>query len=226
MDLTIKEVASLLQVTEQDIQKWLEEGTIPSYKINQEIRFSREEIESWVLRSHDHLHMESVETNYGTQQFNFFRALHRGLVLTEVEGKTKEEIIRNSVALIEKTLDFDGQTVSELLLERENLMSTAINKGVAVPHTRDFLMSKNYDAVVVVYPKEPIEYDALDHQPVHTLFFLFASQDKKHLSLLSKIAFFCNQSEHIELLQEKPEKKKLLSAVQNWEASLSQLQSV
>lgn len=221
MDLTLNEVASLLQVSEDDVQKWVESSHIPSYTMNNELRFSREEIDQWVLQSQNGLYRDLQDSSLGTQHFNLLRAIHKGIILKDVEGTTKAEIIQNSVHQIADELEFDPNAVSQLLIDRENLMSTAINKGVAVPHTRDFLISKTYDVIVVVYPKEPIDYDALDHEPVHTLFFLFASQDKRHLSLLSKIAFFCNQPEHIELIKEKPEKKKLLSAIHTWEASLS-----
>lgn len=224
MDLNITEVATLLQVSIEEVQKWLDQGSIPSYKIQNEIRFSREEIENWVVRSHDQVHIETSESTLGPQHFNLFRALHKGFVLSDVEGKTKEELIKNSVQVIAEKLDLDAQTITDLLIEREKLMSTALNSGVAVPHTRDFLIPFNYDIVVVVYPKEPIDYDALDQKPVHTLFFLFASQDKKHLSLLAKIAYFCNQADHLEYLKQKPLKKELLHTVQNWEASLADLQ--
>lgn len=224
MDLNIKEVASLLHVSEEEVQTWLDQGAIPSYKIQNEIRFSREEIENWVVRSHDELSIESHEQVSGLQQFNLYRALHKGLILTEVEGDTKREIIENCMSKMAKKLDLDAQMLAELLLERENLMSTALNNGIALPHTRDFLLPNQQDVVVVAYLKKPIDYGALDHLPVHTLFFLFASQDKKHLSLLAKIAFFCSQSEHLKLLQKKPPKKELLHQVRNWEASLSQLQ--
>lgn len=223
MDLTIHEVSTLLQVSEDVIQNWLEEGKIPGYRIQNEVRFSREEIEDWVVRSYDQVHVDS-EHPQGTQQFNLYRALHKGYVLKDIEGDSKEEIIQNTMKSVAKDLDFDAEAMSELLLDREKLMSTALNKGIAVPHTRDFLLSKAYDVVVVVYPKKPIEFGALDQKPVHTLFFLFACQDKKHLNLLAKIAYFCTQNERLEILKEKPEKKELLHAIRNWEAHISELQ--
>ena len=224
MDLSIQEVSSLLQVSEDVVQNWLDAGEIPSYKIQNEVRFSREEIESWVLRSHNQVHQDTNESMMGTQQFNLYRALHKGYVLVDIEGDSKKELIQNSMHAIAKDLDVNPEGITELLLDRENLMSTALNEGVAVPHTRDFLLSKTYDVVVLVYPKKPIEYGALDHKPVHSLFFLFACEDKKHLNLLAKIAYFCNRKDHIELLKQKPSKKDLLNAVRNWEASLAQLQ--
>ena len=49
MDLKIKEVAELLNVSETTIRRWLADGKIPAYKINHQYRFNRAEIEHWVL---------------------------------------------------------------------------------------------------------------------------------------------------------------------------------
>lgn len=223
MDLTVQEVSTLLQVSEEVIQVWLEKGKIPGYRFQNEVRFSREEIDEWVVRHYDQVQMAS-ENSLGTKQFNLYRALHRGYVLKDIEGDTKEELIQNTMQKVAKDLEFNAEGMTELLLDREKLMPTALNKGIAVPHTRDFLLSKMYDVVVVVYPKNPLEFGALDNKPVHTLFFLFACQDKRHLNLLAKIAFFCTQNEHLALLEEKPDKKELLNAIRNWEAQIAQLQ--
>ena len=226
MDLTVKDVSKLLQVSEQRVLEWTKEGAVPSYQLNGEHRFSREEIEEWMLRyfNQDDLQIDPKEHSVGLQQFNMYRALHKGMVLQNVEGRTKEEIISNSMELISEKLDADAEVLTNLLLDREKLMSTAINHGVAVPHTRDFLISKAYDVVAVVHPKEPIEYGALDGEKVHTLFFLFACQDKRHLNLLAKIAFFCHQSENLNFLEQKHDKGELLAFIRSWESSLNQMQ--
>ena len=93
-----------------------------------------------------------------------------------------------------------------------------------MPHTRDFLLSGAHDVVAIVYPKKPVEYGALDGKEVHTLFFLFACQDKRHLNLLAKIAYFCHQSENLGTLQSKSEKKDLLNTIRQWESRINQLQ--
>lgn len=226
MDLTIQDVSKLLQLSEETLLTWVKSGQIPSYQLNQEYRFSREEIEEWMVRAfnQDDLNITLKEQIAGLQQFNLYRAIHKGFVLHDVVGKTKQEIIRNSMKLIAKSLDLDADALTELLMDRERLMSTALNKGIAVPHTRDFLLSKAYDVVAIVYPKEPLDYGALDGQKVHTLFFLFACQDKRHLNLLAKIAYFCHQTEHLELLQKGPEKEQLLQIVRNWESQVARLQ--
>lgn len=226
MDLNLQEVADLFQVSKSVIEKWLSEGKIPSYQLKGEHLFSRDEIEAWLVRSFNQegLSVDIQEPFKGIQQFNLYRALNKGFVLQEVYGHDKNDLIRNSISQISEKLDIDAEVLSSLLIERENLMSTALNKGVAVPHTREFLLSEAYDSVTIVFPKSPIEFGALDHKPVHSLFFLFACQDKRHLNLLAKIAYFCGQEENLAFLQTQPEKKVLLNYVMQWEAKLPQLQ--
>ena len=60
-------------------------------------------------------------------------------------------------------------------------MPTALANGIGVPHARELLLPLSSDVITVVFPKEPIEYGALDGRKVHTLFFLFACLDKSHL---------------------------------------------
>ncbi|MCH9632881.1 MAG: hypothetical protein S4CHLAM6_12250 [Chlamydiae bacterium] len=226
MDLTANDVSKFLQVSEEAVLTWTKEGKVPSYQLSGEYRFNREEIEEWMLRqvNLDDLHIDPKEHPKGLQQFNLYRALHKGLVLKDVEGESKEELIRNSMEIISKQLEIDAEVLTNLLLDREKLMSTAINRGVAVPHAREFLLSSANDIVAVVHPKTPLEYGALDGEKVHTLFFLFACQDKRHLNLLAKIAFFCHQPENLEALKQKLDKRELLSSIKAWESNLNQLQ--
>jgi PTS system nitrogen regulatory IIA component len=120
---------------------------------------------------------------------------------------------------IASDLHLDAEVITELLLDREKLMPTALSNGVGVPHTRDFLLQESFDVVVVVFPKEPIEYGALDGQPIHTLFFLFACDDKRHLHLLAKLAHLSSRPENLFYLQTHPNKQELLDYIKNWETS-------
>lgn len=242
MDLKIKDVAELLNVSESTIRRWISEGKIPTYRINQHYYFSRTEIENWVI-SHklDKMadgvspFMRSKEAEYlsvnpphprttgGSKQFSLFRAIHKGDVLHHMKGKTKEEIIRTTMRKIAKALHVDAEVMTDLLLDRENLMPTALNNGIAVPHTRDSLLDGHHDAVVVVFLDEPLEYGALDGQTVHTLFFLFACEDKRHLHLLAKIAHLSSQPHIREFFQTQPSKEQLLPFIKEWESQIPQV---
>ena len=227
MDLKIKEVAELLNVSETTIRRWLADGKIPAYKINHQYRFNRAEIEHWVLGQKLGVNIGSAPsqktTRGGSLQFCLYRALHKGGVLHDVPGKTKEEIIRTTMKMISKDLEIDADVCTELLIERERLQPTALNYGIGIPHTRDTLLNNHFDAVTVVFPKEPIPYGALDGEPVHTLFFLFACDDKRHLHLLAKIAHLSSQPEALKFLKSKPTKESLLEYIKNWESNIQKV---
>lgn len=236
MDLKIKDVAELLNVSETTIRRWLSEGKIPGYLINHQYRFSRIEIENWMMQckvkpqkgEFSPFHetqiypplqngKETPTLRGGMQHFCLYRAIHQGDVLSSIPGQTKEELIRGTTQAIAQRLAVDAEVLAELLIDREKLTPTSLSNGIAVPHTRDFLRNGPLDMVFVVYPIEPIEYGALDGKLIHTLFFLFAGNDKGHLQLLAKLAHLAASPKALAFLEHKPEKKELLDFIRNWE---------
>jgi PTS system nitrogen regulatory IIA component len=155
------------------------------------------------------------------QQYALFRAIHKGGVFHDIEGSTKEEIITNTAKRLQEQCDWDGEVIAELLLDREKLMPTAIGEGIAVPHTRDLLMDTHFDIVAVVFPKVPLDYGALDGKPVHTLFFLFACEDRRHLNLIAKIAHLASLERTATFLEKRPSKPELLYSIKQWESSIN-----
>ncbi len=233
MDLKIKDVANLLNISETTVRRWISEGKIPAYRINHQYRFSRGELQNWVmsqkltnstgvnpfseLQNQIFPEEENDIPKGGIKQYGLYRAIHKGGVYHNIAGKRKEDLIRNSTAQIAGSLNLDAEVLSELLWDRERLEPTALNNGIGLPHTRDFLLKRPFDAISIVFPKEPIEYGALDGKPVHTLFFLLACEDKSHLHLLAKIALLCSQNSAIEFLQTKPTKDAMLEYIKDWE---------
>ena len=58
MDLEIKDVSEMLNVSETTVRTWLTEGKIPAYYINDTYRFNRMEIEDWMLKKKEKTHRE------------------------------------------------------------------------------------------------------------------------------------------------------------------------
>ncbi|MBI3236208.1 MAG: PTS sugar transporter subunit IIA [Chlamydiales bacterium] len=230
-----------LAIKNEERRKKLLQAKTPGYRLNHQYRFNRNEIENWMIRCRlkaagdgfspfgektgDPLEEMPQETEGGSarggvRQFGLYRAIHQGEVFNHVKDKNKDDLICSTTREIAPKLGVDAEVLSELLLDRERLMPTALNNGIAVPHTRDFLMKGPFDSVVLVFPQEPIEYGALDGKPVHALFFLFACSDKRHLHLLAKIAHLCSNPAALELLRTQPDKKKTLEFIRHWETSL------
>ncbi|NGN98228.1 PTS IIA-like nitrogen regulatory protein PtsN [Grimontia sp. S25] len=85
-------------------------------------------------------------------------------------------------------LDQNPQKLFECMLGREKMGSTGIGNGIAIPHGRIF--NSDHAVGVLVQCAEPIEFDAIDNQPVDLLFALLVPDDqcKEHLKTLSLIA--------------------------------------
>jgi len=218
MDLEIKDVAELLNVSQDTVNEWIETGNIPCYRLNNEVRFTRMEIEQWMLASP--LIEEKGGVVPGSQQFSLFRAIHRGVLLKEPLGETKEEIISNALIKIADPLSYDAEVITELFLDRERLMPTAFSNGIAVPHTRDFLFKRAQEVISVAFLEKPIDWGALDGKPTSVLFFLFSSNDKRHLHLLAKIAHLSNDPRALDFLKQQPDKIDLLDFIRAWEPTL------
>ncbi len=235
MDLKLKDIAEMLNVSKTTIRRWLRDGKIPAYLINNQYRFNRHEIEDWVMRQRvgDSVEFEEEEQEEapveeasaegtlhgGSKQFGLYRAIHKGGVLDEILGGNKDVVIANTMELMAHKLGVDCEVATELLLDRERLMPTALNNGIGVPHTRECLL-EGPEVVIVVFPEIPLNYGALDGKPVHTLFFLFASDDRRHLHLLAKIAHLASQPETLEFLRKRPKKDQLLGFIKEWEANI------
>ena len=212
MDLSVQEVSELIGVSQEAILGWANGGKIPAYLIQESFRFNRAEIENWLIenpqevKKSDKLH------------FQLYRALIKGEVLTEARILTKEAAIQEGLRRVAKKLNLDAEVLYDLVIEREYLVPTALGEGFAIPHARDFYLPYHYDSVSCVFLENPIEWGALDGKKVHTLFFLFASNDRRHLSLLAKIAHLIASHNHH--LMEKPTKQALLELVRSWEGRL------
>ncbi len=225
MDLELQEVAGLLNVPENVLLKWVSDGKVPSYNINGSYRFNRQEIETWVMTekvSHDTGidELENSRSINGSLRYNLFRGLNNGDVFTDIKADSKQSLIHQTMQRLAPLLRLDADVLYELFMDRENLVSTAVGHGIAIPHARDFLMTGHRDAVAIVFLDTPIPYGALDGEPVHTLFFLLASDDKRHLALLSKIAHLASTPAMLQQFAKKPQKAQMLEIIKDWETKL------
>lgn len=231
MDLKKKDVAELLTVSLDTIDRLIIAGKIPYYTLAGEHRFSRPEIENWMMET---LSLQKDRLPFGEgsgdvapwQQFGLYRAIHKGDVLVDMASQDKEEIIRSTMRVVADKLSLDDDMVSEMLLDREKLMPTALTHGIGIPHTREFLLGGLFDAVIVVYLQNPIDWGAFDGEKVHTLFFVFACDDKRHLNLLAKIAHLCSREEEILALRQQPSKEVLLDHIKEWETKVHSVRSL
>jgi nitrogen PTS system EIIA component len=115
--------------------------------------------------------------------------LERDFVLDDLAARTKTEALSELAApLGRKWPDFDPAKAVRVLLERENLGTTGIGDGLAIPHGK----MAELDHIVIVAGRSQggVNFDALDFKPCHILFLVMAP-DKvvgMHLRILAHIS--------------------------------------
>ncbi|MDG5766534.1 PTS sugar transporter subunit IIA [Balneolales bacterium ANBcel1] len=116
-------------------------------------------------------------------------------VMPDLAVSSKIEAIDKLVESLSSRLDENTlSSVRKAVMERENIMSTGVGKGLAIPHGKSSQIDTTYAAFAKL--RDPIDYDAIDSQPVHILFLLVGpeSQNSIHIKMLSRISRLLNST--------------------------------
>ena len=127
---------------------------------------------------------------------NIFSLLDTQSVLPNLEVNNKAEILQRLVSSLEgKVSAEESEKILEAVQEREEIMSTGVGKGLAIPHGKTAAIEQTYAAFAVL--KEPVEYEAIDHKPVKMVFLLAGPQSSNslHIKMLSRISRLMNNSD-------------------------------
>lgn len=101
-------------------------------------------------------------------EIRMFLAPERALV--DVETGSKQRLLTELSARAARSLSLNAEVVSQELLKREELGSTGMGGGVAIPHARIPGLATPFG--ILVRLRKPIGFDAVDGQPVDLVFLL------------------------------------------------------
>ena len=122
-------------------------------------------------------------------ELDITKLIHRGGIFVDVEGNSPKEIYETISKRIELPEGISAEQISSALNAREMVLSTAVGKGIALPHARTPLIKEEEDQrIIVVYLKNPIEMKAPDERPVSTMFIILTNNSQLHLKVLSTLA--------------------------------------
>ena len=140
--------------------------------------------------------------------------IEKGGVIFDADGKTPADIYK-IIAESQKLPDYlTAEKVCSELIQREELISTAVGNGMALPHTRyPLLKNEDEQRIIVCYPKKAIDMKSPDAKLVFVFFAILSSSSKVHLQILSRLAFLIHNSEFRSILAEKPSVEVLVDAV-------------
>jgi PTS system nitrogen regulatory IIA component len=190
--LTIEEVAKYLRVSGRTVYDWAQRGEIPSGKIGTAWRFKKSEIEHWV---NERISADRLDPQFNTVQAQSVLSPDRVLFLNY--SAKRDALLALAENLASAPQVKSKQELSIEILKREELMSTAIGRGIAIPHIR---LSSVTDLVVSVGVSrcDIVDFQPLDDEPVR-LIFMIAAAYNQHAYYLRTLSFFSARLKNREL---------------------------
>ena len=183
--LTIEEVAKYLRVSERTVYDWAQKGEIPSGKIGTVWRFKKSEIEKWVNQRLSSSPKVVSSEEIAVKVKNILSPER----IVFLNHQTKHDaLVQLADVLATAPQIKDGAELHSEILKREELMSTALGRGIAIPHVR---LSSVTDLVIAVgICKKPIEdFQTIDDQKINLLFMIAAAYNQ-HSYYLKTISHF------------------------------------
>jgi mannitol/fructose-specific phosphotransferase system IIA component (Ntr-type) len=132
----------------------------------------------------------------------------------ELEGTTKDEILKELIGLLGLDDKSEGM-LFKMLKRRENLGSTGIGRGIAIPHCRSLVVSK----LRVAFGRKTVgvDFNAIDDKPVFFFFLIVAPPlevSNQYLPVLGKIAQFSKEPDVPERLLKLKEPREFMQLLE------------
>ena len=207
--LLVSDVVQLLHVPEATIYRWIRQGDIPCVVRSGKYYFKQSTLFSWAESKHIHIHKHLLAKRNNkiivkTSKFQLIEALKKGNVFHDVPSASKE-ILFQEVSLRMDLPKPIKVCLKEQLLQRENISSTGIGNGFAIPHPKTPLGDQiNQTVVGTFFLQSPLNFNAPDGLQVTVVFVLLSKDSVHHLQLLSQLVRLLGNSSVNELLNQSP----------------------
>lgn len=122
-------------------------------------------------------------------------------VIPRLAAKNKKQLLQDLAEKAGALTGLQGRNILEALLQRERVGSTAVGRGIAIPHGS----VAGLERIVCVFARleQPVDFEATDEEPVDLIFLLLAPEHAgaDHLKALARISRLLRQPQTIESLR-------------------------
>jgi PTS system nitrogen regulatory IIA component len=192
--MDMEQLAAYLQRDVREVGKLASRGHLPGHKVGGQWRFARAEINQWIetqmpsLTEEQLTNLESAARG-GDGEPLLASLLSESSIAVPLAASTRASVLKELVALAEQTWQvYDPETILEAIRQREEMASTALPLGVAIPHPRRPLPAALGESVMA-YARTASGIPFGDPNGGLTdLFFLVCCRDDKtHLRVLARL---------------------------------------
>jgi PTS system nitrogen regulatory IIA component len=222
MQLTPRDAARLLGVSEATLDRWLRSGELAATRLDDQYRLNRIDLLEFAASRNLDVSPELLAELEQPRLPSLADAIRAGGVHRGIAGADKAAILRAVVERLPLPAGVDRELLHHVLLAREALGSTGFGNGIAIPHPRNpIVLRVARPAVAVCYLERPVDFAALDGKPVHTLVTLVTPSTRTHLHLLALVAAALRDPAVVERLERRADVEELVGEVSRVEAALA-----
>lgn len=216
MHLTIRDTARYFHVDEAVLRRWITERDLPAHQVSERWHLNAIEVWEWAVAHGIPVSRRLLDAaRHAPEDLPpLSTLLETGGIYRDIEGPDKLALLAAMVARLPLTPDTDREHLVAILEARELLGSTGIGDGIAIPHIRNpILFPVDHPSVSLFLLKHPVDFDAVDHVPVHAIFLVISDTVPSHLKILSRLGFALNDKILRTLLRERAPSAEILDRI-------------
>ena len=223
--LDIEGVAEYLHLTPVDVEQRVKSREIPFERRGQRVVFRKREIEEWASRRILGFSGQRLAVYHGQSTRHTRKILAREAILPEMlaagavagamESRTRASVLRDLVALAQKTGNVcNEKDLLEGLKGREKLCSTGLPGGFALPHSR-FHEPSLFETSFIVAGRtvQEIFFGAHDGEPTQLFFLICCRDERLHLHTLARLCLMARKTDIIARLLDAPDAETMRDAL-------------
>ena len=196
--MTLSEIAEYLKVAEKTVLRMIQKNEIPCVKIASQWRFDRGLIDNWIMDKMNNTKEDELTRllQDDADSVPLARLTSEDFIITDLQPGSRESLLRQlSAPLAGAGMVKDHERFVRKLIEREEMISTSLGHGIAMPHIRNPKEnSSGKPAVVVGVCREGTDFGAPDGTEVKLFFLVYTNSEIAHLRIIGKINSFLRET--------------------------------
>ncbi len=219
--LSVREAADILGISQKTVYRWIQDGRLPSHRLGGQHFLERSEVNNLVIREGRRPLSDAADETEGNEDISLLETLAKGGIFYRISGTTKKDVLRNALNMIKGVDESVSDPLFQMFVAREELASTGIGDHIAIPHARGSLVGYISQPILSLsFLETPIDYGALDGQPVYALFLLVSPNVRTHLRILARLSFCLHDPEFKQAVLSQAPRETILDTLAQTEARL------
>ena len=217
MQLTLRQAADYLGVSEPVARRWIGERALPVHEAHERLYLNAMELWEWAVENGISVSRDLLEhaRRAPDEVPPLAELLRRGGIVYDVGASTKPELLRALVTRLPLPPEQDRETLVSVLEAREAIGSTGVGDGIAIPHVRNpIVLHVDEPFVMLALLRTPVEFGAIDQQAVHALFMVVSPTVPVHLRILAALGFVLRDGDLREMLRSRAAADEILGRIE------------